>query len=82
MHTETNLNPNTPNEAMNEDSDDERERLKSVNLTREARNLPVRPSQEKFHTVVLKGVRNISDTLSNPHVNFPVQKYHYSSFAS
>ena len=36
-------------------------RLRSGN--QEGRNTSVCPSQENFHTVVLKGVRNISDTL-------------------
>jgi hypothetical protein len=33
----------------------------SSELDQEARNTPFCPSQEKFHTVVLRGVRNISD---------------------
>ena len=32
----------------------------------EARNAPFCLSREKFHAVVSKGVRNISDTLQNP----------------
>ena len=31
---------------------------------------PICPSQEKFQTVVLKGARNVSDTLSNPPMKF------------
>ena len=30
-------------------------------VAEEARNTPFCPSQEKFHTVVLRGVRNISE---------------------
>jgi hypothetical protein len=36
----------------------------------EVQNTLFRPLQEKFHTVVLDGVRNIPGTLSNPPMKF------------
>ena len=37
----------------------------AAGAAQEVRNFLFCPSQEKFHTVVLKGVRNISDALEN-----------------
>ena len=36
----------------------------------EARNIGFFPSEEKFHAVVLKGVRKFSDALQNPPMKF------------
>ena len=36
----------------------------------EAINTPFCPLQEKFHTVVFRGLRNISEAPENPPVNF------------
>ena len=47
---------------------------------READNTPFCPSQEKFHTVFLQGVRNISDTLKNPTMRFPPERYILPTF--
>ena len=41
----------------------------------EARNTLFCRSREKLHNVVLKGVRNISDTLQNPAMKFPLQRH-------
>jgi hypothetical protein len=35
-------------------------KLEKKQKTKKPRNTPFRPSQEKFHTFVLRGVRNIS----------------------
>ena len=66
------------------------ERIPRTSLTlpdgvpKEARNTPFYPSQEKFHTVVLRGVGNVSETPVKPpceispakadSVNFPPPK--------
>ena len=36
------------------------------NVHQEFRNTIFCPSREKFHTVILEGARNVSDTLENP----------------
>jgi hypothetical protein len=42
----------------------------SMCFSQEVQHTLLCPLQEEFHTVVLKGVRNISDTLENPPMKF------------
>ena len=47
---------------------------------KEAINTPFRPLQEKFHTFVLRGLRNISEAPQNPPMNFLLPIYVWPIF--
>ena len=50
--------------------------------TQEMKHTTFRPPHEKFHTVVVKGLRNISGTLQDPPVKFLVKHWIWCFFTS